>query len=401
VLLKREDGRVDWLHAGGEQMLPDLSEGLPCAEPLRSEIAKDLVRLCHGTHAGDLVVLGWGTKGECWTFAQENGSHAGPTSSEVQGFALLPSNVWLPETARHFIRPAVLRAAALRALGRSETGAVVALPRRLPPASSVALRVVTYNVHSCLGGDGRVSPSRIARVLERLDPDVVALQELDCGHLRSRGEDQLAVIAEKLGMHAYFCPAVTRGASKYGHGVLSREPIRLVRRAVLPRGGRTRAEPREALWVTLPWLGQEVQLLSTHLGLGSAEQASQVADLLAPEWLGGIGTESPVILCGDMNFPPGSPAYRKLTALMHDVQAHAPGHVARRTFPARWPLRRIDHIFASRHFEVCGVKVLEDDLTRIASDHLPLAADLKLIAQTPKPAVAEAVAPTVEVSRGV
>lgn len=166
----------------------------------------------------------------------------------------------------------------------------------------------------------------------------------------------------------------------YGHGVLSREPIRLVRRAVLPHGGRAWAEPREALWVTVPWLGQEVQLLSTHLGLGSAEQASQVADLLAPAWLGGIGTDKPVILCGDMNFPPGSNAYRKLSALMHDVQAHAPGHTAQRTFPARWPLRRIDHIFASKHFEVCGVKVLEDDLARVASDHLPLAADLKLVA---------------------
>jgi endonuclease/exonuclease/phosphatase family metal-dependent hydrolase len=403
VLLRREDGRTDWMHAGGEQVLPDLPDGLPCAEPLRSEIAQDLNRLCHSPHAGDLVVLGWGTKGECWTFAQENGSHAGPTSAEAQGFALLPTNVWLPEEARHFIRPAVLRAAALRALGRSETGAVVVAPRRQPAVTSASMRVVTYNVHSCHGGDGRVSPMRIARVLERLDADVVALQELDCGRERSRSEDQLALIAERLGMHAYFCPAVTSGNSKYGHGVLSREPIRLVRRAVLPRGGRTWAEPREALWVTVPWLGQEVQLLTTHLGLGSAEQASQVADLLAPEWLGGIGTDKPVILCGDMNFPPGSPAYRKLSALMRDVQAHAPGHTAKRTFPARWPLRRIDHIFASKHFEVCGVKVLEDDLTRIASDHLPLAADLKLLAindEAPSGGVTRTV-PATAVSPGV
>ena len=380
VLLRRDDGRVDWLHAGGEQVLPDLPDGLPCDEPLRSEIAKDLVRLCHCPHAGDLIVLGWGTKGECWTFAQENGSHAGPTASEAQAFAMLPANVWLPEEARKFIRPAALRSAALRLLNRSETGAVVAIQRREPVALGISKRVVTYNVHRCLGGDGRVSPTRIARVLERLDADVVALQELDSGHARTRGEDQLALIAKILGMHAYFCPAVTSGDSQYGHGVLSREPIRLLRRAVLPKGGRNRAEPREALWVTVPWLGQEVQLLSTHLGLGAAEQASQVAHLLEPKWLGGIGTDQPVVLCGDMNFPPGSAAYRQISGKLHDVQAHAPGHTAQRTFPARWPLRRIDHIFVSSHFEVCGVRVPVDDLTRVASDHLPLAADLKLLA---------------------
>jgi endonuclease/exonuclease/phosphatase family metal-dependent hydrolase len=249
---------------------------------------------------------------------------------------------------------------------------------------------VTYNVHSCRGGDGRISPSRIARVLERLDPDVVAIQELDSGHKRSRGEDQLALIAEKLGMHAYFCPAVASGESRYGHGVLSREPIRLIRRAVLPHGGRSRAEPREALWVTLPWMGHDVQLLSTHLGLGSSEQAAQIGDLLAPQWLGGIDTEHPVILCGDMNFPPGSPEYRKISRVLRDVQAHAPGHSAVRTFPARWPLRRIDHIFVSEHFEVCGIKVLNDHLTRIASDHLPLACDLRLLTAARKPQVASA-----------
>jgi endonuclease/exonuclease/phosphatase family metal-dependent hydrolase len=100
---------------------------------------------------------------------------------------------------------------------------------------------------------------------------------------------------------------------------------------------------------------------------------------MAPAWLGGIGADNPVIVCGDMNFPPGSQSYRKIASVLQDVQAHAPGHIARRTFPARWPLRRIDHIFVSRHFEVTGITVIENDLTRIASDHLPLAADLRLV----------------------
>jgi endonuclease/exonuclease/phosphatase family metal-dependent hydrolase len=405
ILIRRDDERIDWLHAGGEMILPDHYEALPHDQTLKKEIADDLVRLVQSTHAGELVVLGFGPKGERWTFAAENGAHAGPAPEEVQAFAALPAGTWLPEGTEHFIRMSALRLAALRVLGRDPVAAShpahVRRRRLMGPVGQ--LRVATYNVHSCHGCDGRVSPGRIARVLERIDADIVALQELDSGRERSRGEDQLAMIAEKLGMHPYYCPAVTHGAGQYGHGILSREPLRLVRRAALPRGKSLWKEPREAVWVTFSWSEQDVHLIGTHLGLGSSEQAAQVADLLAPSWLGGIGGDQPLILCGDFNLPPGSPEYRRLTAALRDVQAHAPRHVAQQTFPSFWPVRRIDHIFVSPHFDVVAVRVPRDDLTRKASDHLPLVADLMLPIARPAttPSTAAPAASADRVTEGV
>lgn len=49
-------------------MLLDLLDGFFCDELLWSEIVKDLVWFCYCLYVGDLIVLGWGIKGECWMF---------------------------------------------------------------------------------------------------------------------------------------------------------------------------------------------------------------------------------------------------------------------------------------------------------------------------------------------
>lgn len=375
VMLRRADGRVDFLLRSGTHVLPDEEELFPHDPAIRKEVARDLVALCYHEQAGDLVVLGWAPDSERWTFADENGAHAGPSPQEVQAFALVPSSTWLPPEAKHHLRPELLRRAALHLLGRDPRARPARTPVHVNGTPRTQLRVVTYNAHGCLGLDGRVTPARIARVLDRFGADVIALQELDAGRSRSRAEDQLELIAAELGMHATYCPAIDAADGRYGHGILSREPIELVRRGRLPRHSRV-AEPREALWVKFPWSGRAVHLIGTHLGLGAGERALQVEQLFAPNWLGELDGHEPIILCGDFNLHPGSRAYRRLTQRLHDVQAHAPEHVAQKTFPSFLPVRRIDHIFVSAHFQVVSVAVPRDALTTRASDHLPLVADL-------------------------
>lgn len=378
VLLRREDGGVDWLEAGGEHQLPEHFALLEVASELQAALARDLVALAHNPHAGNLVALGWAPGGVRWTFASENGAHAGPSPEEVLGFALLPPSTWLPAGTEHFIRPAALRRAALHLLGRDRAvrsarpGSKVEKP---PP--TVPLRIATYNVHGCLGTDGRIAPQRIARVLEQLDADIIALQELDLGRARTRSEDQAALIAETLGYHLCFCPVVTHADGRYGHAVLARSPLTLRQQARLP-GGRWPGEPRDAVWVECAVHGRTVQVVATHLGLGLDERNRQVDALINGAWLGRIDAGNPVVLCGDFNLPPGSQAYCALSARLRDVQAHAPAHVALRTFPSLWPLRRIDHIFVSAHFAIRAVQVPRDALTVVASDHLPLVTDLDL-----------------------
>jgi endonuclease/exonuclease/phosphatase family metal-dependent hydrolase len=381
VLMKRLDGRITWFHPDGVTAVPEeVPAMLPHPEPMRVEIAKDLVDFCANRDAGDLILLGWSPGTGTWTFAPERGGHGGLGLEETQGFALLPVRTALPPGTKDFIRPAALRQAALYHLGREK----LVRPPRVPASEAQpALRIMTYNVHSCFGMDGRISPRRVGRVIESQMPDIVALQEIDLGRRRSRAEDQAALIARLLDMNYEFCPTVTVDEEHYGHTLLSPWPMEVIKRARLPAAPRrATSEPRAALWVRIAVAGRPLHVVTTHLGLGWNEGVAQVRALLSEEWIGGIPAEEPVILCGDFNLSPGGAGYRLLTSRLRDAQMALKGHGPLRTFSSIQPFIRIDHVMLSPQFEVKSVSVPRNDLTRVASDHLPLVIDLQMLPST-------------------
>lgn len=374
VLYKLDNGKAEWVHAMGTALLPDEGpELLQQPEYLKKQVSEDLVKLCGQKYAGDLVLLGWTPHGPPWTFAIERGAHAGPGPNETQGFLIVPRRTRLPDPDKEYVRPSDLRNAVFYRLGRQP------LPRRRKRASEIVphrLRIMTYNVHSCIGMDGRTLPKRIAHVIEALDPDVVALQEIDLGRERSFRHDQAKMISEEVGMHMHFCPTIVYGEEGYGHAILSRYPAALVKTSILPKGNRISGEPRGALWVKINVEGAVFNLISTHLGLGRIERMEQMKELLSERWIGGLELDEPVVMCGDFNMVPDSLPYRAATARLHDVQRSIPGFKPLKTFAALFPFTRIDHIFVSNHFQVEDIQVPLDHLTRVASDHLPLVTDV-------------------------
>jgi len=377
VLLRTTSGKITWLHSRGETHVPDgVPDALPHPPAIRAAIAEDLVLLCAHPDAGDLILLGWSPWDGAWSFAPERGAHGGFGPNETQGFLLLPARTPLPAGTRHFVRPDALRAAARHYLGRAALP-----PKGAGEMPTGKLRLMTYNVHSCAGMDGRVSPRRIARVIAAQTPDLVALQEIDLGRRRSRAEDQAALIARQLGMQVVFCPTITRGEEHYGHALLSRWPIEVVKRALLPHDAKGWwNEPRSALWARVLVAGTPIHVVTTHLGLGPRERLLQMKMLLGEHWLGGVPKDERILFCGDFNLTPGSAPYKLAGRLLRDVQD--PRHVARalNTFSSTQPLLRLDHVFVSAHFAVENVAVPRNLLTRVASDHLPLLVDLTFAA---------------------
>ncbi|HEU5396499.1 MAG TPA: alkaline phosphatase family protein, partial [Verrucomicrobiae bacterium] len=213
VLLCNSSGKLEWLHDQKRLAVPDeAAVFLPHPGALKNAVARDLGQLCRQKLAGDIILLGWSPEKPPVSFVDEHGSHAGPGPEETQGFCLLPPSTRLPESVEEFLRPGDLRAAALHFLKRH--------PLPSPPkrrSQTHHLRIMTYNVHGCRGMDGRISPMRIARVIERADADIVALQELDFGRVRSQRHDQPNLIAAALGMSAQFCPTVIDEDEQYGH----------------------------------------------------------------------------------------------------------------------------------------------------------------------------------------
>jgi endonuclease/exonuclease/phosphatase family metal-dependent hydrolase len=112
--------------------------------------------------------------------------------------------------------------------------------------------------------------------------------------------------------------------------------------------------------------------------LPAYERMAQAKTLLGQNWLGHPDCRDPVILLGDFNARRRSVVYRMFTARLRDAQLVLHKR-ARRTFPARMPMLRIDHIFCSRSVDVLGVEVPRSQLVRTASDHLPLVMDFLIV----------------------
>jgi phosphatidylserine/phosphatidylglycerophosphate/cardiolipin synthase-like enzyme/endonuclease/exonuclease/phosphatase family metal-dependent hydrolase/uncharacterized membrane protein YdjX (TVP38/TMEM64 family) len=251
--------------------------------------------------------------------------------------------------------------------GNARPGVVEpSLPER-PDRISRELCVASYNVHGGVGADGRHAPERVLGVLDEIDPDIVALQEVQAS---ATGVGLLAQLAEARGMHVIPGPTLTRGGLAFGNAILTRFAPAAVRHIDLSVPGR---EPRGAIDATLVWhdaQGREMQLrvIATHLGLRPGERREQVRRLL--ECLAGQPRTATVLL-GDVNewFLWGRPL-----RWLHRYFERAP-HVA--TFPSHCPLLSLDRIWTSPRAHLGEVRRHATALARVASDHLPLVAMLR------------------------
>lgn len=233
------------------------------------------------------------------------------------------------------------------------------------------LRLLTYNVHRCIGVDRRFDPERIARVIEAERVNVAAIQELD---VIEHGVDQARWLSERLGMHVHFVAAREARGGFYGNALLSNLPAELVKQAALPKLGRR--EARAAQWVRLDVEGRSINVLNTHLGLARAERSRQLDCLLGHEWMESLDCNGATVLLGDLNATPRSRELsRGCEGRLRDAAAVARSGRAGPTWPALLPLLRLDHVLASRDLEVEWIGV-PAGLARVASDHRPVVAEI-------------------------
>lgn len=236
-------------------------------------------------------------------------------------------------------------------------------PRRL-------FRIATYNVHSCVGPDGRHDPARIAGVIAELDADVVALQEFSYPADIALETRTPVVLTE---LDTYRCalgPTRSNTTHCFGNVILTRHHLREVHRVDLSVLNR---EPRGALAATiaLDGYGMEVHVLAAHLGLRLSERRFQVRQIV--NYLDSVrGTF--VIVLGDFNdWLPG----RSVVQLLDHRLGRAP---RLRSFPIRWPVLSLDRVWVQPQSAMHRLFVHRSQAARLASDHYPVVADIDLLA---------------------
>ncbi|MBF0532924.1 MAG: glycosyltransferase [Candidatus Omnitrophica bacterium] len=388
VLAPHESNAARVWTSDGEYVLPQAAaKVLGAQHPYLAQVAEDMIRVCQHADAGDFTFMGFRPDAPQMTFPQEKGSHAGPGQEETNAFALLPIDVIKLPAERTYLTPLDLRNAALRFLKRPAAMEQNAYPEIFftrenkphPDSAAKTYRVMTYNVRSCVGLDGKIFPQRIARVIGRHEPDIVALQELDFHRQRTKGEDQTHIIARQLEMIYHFHPVIQVAEERYGDAVLSRYPLKLIRAGRFPKHiNYPRAEPRGAIWTAVNLDGIKINFFNTHLGLLPREGREQAKALLGQEWLCHPVCQGPIILCGDFNALPSSQLCRDIKGPLRDAQEELQNFSPAPTWFGHYPFARIDHIFISPEIEVAGVDVSRTDLDKMASDHLPLIVDFKL-----------------------
>lgn len=240
-------------------------------------------------------------------------------------------------------------------------------------------RLLTYNVHRCVGSDRRLDVDRIVAVIGEHEPDIVCLQELDVGRARTGGVDQAQAIAAGLAMTSRFHPAMRVEAELYGDAILTPHPERLIRADSLPSvRGVPGLEPRGAIWSEIQIGGTMLNVFNTHLGLVPREQRLQAAALAGAGWLGGC--TGPTLLAGDFNATSITRPYQTLCRRLQDCQRQLALKPSVKTFPSAFPAIRIDHCFVSPEIRIRAVRSDYSPLARVASDHLPLIIDFDVVA---------------------
>ena len=240
------------------------------------------------------------------------------------------------------------------------------------PARPVS--VLTYNIHHGVGVDGVLDLERIATVIEDSGADVIGLQEVD-RHWSSRSDnvDQAAWLAQRLHLHYAFAAnldldPVNPGEPRrqYGTAILSKYKLADVTNTLLPLY--PGQEQRGLLEATIKVRGTRLTIANTHLTSSNdaerQEQADKVVELLGDQ-------RNPVTLIGDLNAEPADPEIVTLTDVFTDSWVEAgsgPGY----TYEAVLPTKRIDFVLHSRGVRARDIEVL----STLASDHLPVLADL-------------------------
>ncbi len=244
-------------------------------------------------------------------------------------------------------------------------------PRTQQPADVVidadTVRVLAYNIHHGAGMDEGLDLARIAALIREVNPDLVALQEVDSVTTRTERVDQAAELGRLTGMKPIFGRFMPYREGAYGMALLSAWPIDAATNLRLPDG----TEPRTALSavVVSPKTGRRLRLVGIHLYRTVDERLAQA--LALEDHL--QGDTLPTILAGDFNSTPEDTVMQHLGHAWHIV----PKGEDHFTFPSYAPDQEIDYFLLQpqARFNVIAQRLLDEP---IISDHRPLVLDVVL-----------------------
>jgi len=237
------------------------------------------------------------------------------------------------------------------------------------------IRVATYNIHRGRGLDRRVQIGRITEVLQEIDGDIIALQEVLSLEGKKLEEHQARFIAHQLDFHYRIGETRRLHGGAYGNVTLSRFPFVHTYSYDISQPGR---EERGCLRTDIEIASNRVlQLYNLHLGTSYRERAYQARKLFDSGILKAVGERGPRIILGDFNEWISGLTSRLLKDHFKSVPVR-PLLGRSWTYPGFLPLVHLDHIYFDEGMNVVKVRVHRSRKALVASDHLPIIVDFRV-----------------------
>lgn len=233
---------------------------------------------------------------------------------------------------------------------------------RIAEARPDGLVIASYNIHKCVGTDRKRDPNRIVDVIGEINPDVIALQEVDTRFGERKGLLHLERLEHECGLVPVPLSKPSAAHGWHGNIVLYRKGlVSHVHEINLPG-----LEPRGALVTEIDFDDEKgVRIIAAHFGLlrrSREQQARAIVDHLKRN------RERPTLVLGDLN------EWRigAKSALHGFSPAFGPLPPSAPSFPSRLPFLALDRIISNRPGLISEVVAHETPLSRVASDHLPV-----------------------------
>jgi endonuclease/exonuclease/phosphatase family metal-dependent hydrolase len=247
----------------------------------------------------------------------------------------------------------------------------------------VRLRVVSYNIHRAIGVDRRFRPERIAAILMEHDADVALLQEVDEGVPRSRELDLARELASAAGYpHVAVGHNVSLRKGRYGNATLSRHPIVSQRNIDLTIGIRKRRGCQHTAIDVKGRTGRKRRLdvFNLHLGLSARERKQQIGLLIGSSEFADLDHRHGCLVAGDFNDWRSllRPVFTDMLGFRCATDRGRGDHRALLTYPAFFPRGGLDRIYVRGPLRSLAARCCRMKLAKVASDHLPVIADLEL-----------------------
>jgi len=224
-----------------------------------------------------------------------------------------------------------------------------------------SLRVLTWNIHGCIGLDRRFDPIRTGTVLRGLIPDIAAIQEVDLRRKTAIFPDINLYLQSLIGDHAHQAWTVSNNTGDYGQILASRFPLTDSKVHDISLPG---CEPRKIIETTVLHTAGRLRVMATHLGFWNKEgdyQLDRLRDIVMTD------LSSPLLLLGDFN------VWRNIRN-RHDLFKLFEMQSTHRSFPSLLPVLALDRIMCRGGARLLESRAVQE--ARLVSDHLPVLASI-------------------------